>query len=69
MGALRYHECRLELIAGMHVRYERVCAVLGYFDGQNFSEALGNLVLVAEHNFALPPPHHVDGVWVHLILE
>ena len=57
VGALRACECRLALVSGMRRRDERVCAVLKYFDGKTFSEAIGCCVQVKEHRVAPKPPH------------
>ena len=39
--------------------------MLKHFYGQSLGETDGHCVGVSEHCVTLPPPHQVNGVWVH----
>ena len=64
-GALRALEVRLALISGVRWKNERVGAMFKHLGLEAFGETICCPEELAEHCVALPPPHQVDGVWVH----
>ena len=68
-GAFRALECSFALVSGMHGMDERVCFVRKHFYGQTLRKSLGRILKVSDNHVDPPPPHHVGGVWVHLIHE